>query len=110
VTFEYEVISDEEFASVPAKPAQQPSEWEPVLDLLEQGKSVRIPFKEEKDRRGRRLALGRRAAGRGFKVEMRATETYMVARRSDQPYVPPEPAPEPRKRGRPAKAEGSTNS
>jgi hypothetical protein len=110
MTLDYEVISDEDFAAVPAKPAKEPSEWEPVLDLLEQGKSVRIPFKEEKDRRGKRLALGRRAAGRGFKVEMRATDTYMVARRSDQLYVPPQPAPTLKKRGRPAKSEASTNS
>jgi hypothetical protein len=96
---DFEVISDEAWNAIPAKPAKAPSEWEPVLDELEKGKAVRIAVQEESKQRGMRLALGRRAIGRGFKVEMRYAEGAIAARRSDMPYTPPEPKPRaPRRR------------
>src|SRR5690242_17119716 len=100
VALDYEVISQEDWEAIPAKAPKPPSEWEPVLDDLDQGKTVRIPFREEKDRRGMRLALGRRAAGRGYKVEMKATDSHLLARRSDMPYTLPEPTTTPKQRGR----------
>src|SRR5947209_20190784 len=95
----YEVISREEFEQVAPKALKPPSEWEPVLDQLEQGKAVRIRLEDESKHRGARLALGRRAVGRGFKVEMRHADGVIVARRTDAPVVPTEPKPRtPRRR------------
>jgi hypothetical protein len=91
MALDYDVISQLDWDAVPAKQPKPPSEWEPILDDLENGKIVRLPLIDERDRRGKRLALGRRAAGRGFKVEMRTTESHLLARRSDTPYSAPEP-------------------
>jgi hypothetical protein len=74
---------------------------------LEQGKVVRLPLGDESELRGLRLALGRRAAGRGFKVETRTDGKTLVVRKSEQPLTPKaqaQPAPAStgnRKRGRP---------
>src|SRR5215212_1737126 len=61
--------------------------WEELLSGLEQGKVVRLPLGDESELRGLRLALGRRAAGRGFKVETRTDGQSLVARKSDQPLT-----------------------
>ncbi len=95
----YEIISDDQWQAIPAKAPKPPSEWEPVLDQLEAGKAIRVAVDDEAKARGMRLALGRRAIGRGFKVEMRYSDGAIAARRSDMPYSPPEPKPRaPRKK------------
>ncbi len=65
---------------------------------------IRLPLGDETELRGLRLALGRRAAGRGFKVETRTDGQTLVVRKSDQPLPDKaQPTFEPkhgRKRGR----------
>src|SRR5215212_4438005 len=84
-------------------------QWEELLTKLDQGSVIRLPLGDGSDLRGLRLALGRRAAGRGFKVETRNDGQTLVVRKSDQPLTPkvqlqaasaPTTAP---KRGRPQK-------
>jgi hypothetical protein len=100
MALQYDVIGRDDWDAVPAKQPKPPSEWEPILDLIEHGQIVRLPLVEEKDKRGKRLALGRRAALRGFKVEMRTTESHLLARRADLPVPPSEPQPVETRRGR----------
>ena len=64
------------------------SAWEELLTKLDQGSVIRLPLGEESGVRGLRLALGRRAAGRGFKVETRNDGQTLVVRKSDQPFTP----------------------
>ena len=84
---------------------------EELLTKLDQGSVIRVPLGEESELRGLRLALGRRAAGRGFKVETRTDGQTLVVRKSDQPFTgkgQAQAAPAPtngRKRGRPRKQE-----
>src|SRR5215217_9444404 len=80
-------------------------QWEELLTKLDQGSVIRLPLGEDSALRGLRLALGRRAASRGFRVETRNDGRTLVVRKSDQPLTPKvQPAPAPtqdRKRGRP---------
>ena len=62
--------------------------WEELLTKLDQGSAIRVPLGEESGVRGLRLALGRRAAGRGFKVETRTDGQTLVVCKSDQPMTP----------------------
>ena len=81
-------------------------QWEELLTKLDQGSVIRLPLGDGSDLRGLRLALGRRAAGRGFRVETRTDGQTLVVRKSDQPLTSKaqaQSAPAPtngRKRGR----------
>ncbi len=83
-----------------------------MLTKLDQGSVIRLPLGEESGVRGLRLALGRRAAGWGFKVETRTDGQTLVVRKSDQPMTPKaQPAPAPTnapKRGRARKPHDGT--
>ncbi len=63
--------------------------WDELLTKLDQGSVIRLPVGEEAELRGLRLALGRRAAGRGFKVETRTDGQTLVVRKSDRPLNEP---------------------
>ncbi len=73
-------------------------QWEELLSKLDQGRVIRLPLGDESELRGLRLALGRRAAGRGFKVETRNDGQTLVVRKSDQPLTA-KSQPNPRLRG-----------
>jgi hypothetical protein len=79
-----------EFDRLPPRTQQKPPdpEWEELIAELEAGHDVRLPFADEKEMRGLRLSLGRRAARRGFKVELRYGNGFLVARRIEG-GVPP---------------------
>ena len=62
-------------------------QWEELLTKLDQGSVIRLPLGDDSALRGLRLALGRRAAGRGFKVETRTDGQTLVVRKSDQPLT-----------------------
>ena len=74
-------------------------QWEELLTKLDQGSVIRLPLGDETELRGLRLALGRRAAGRGFKVETRTDGQTLVVRKRNQSLTPkpqavlPTPAP-----------------
>src|SRR5215204_5620896 len=84
-------------------------QWEELLTKLDQGSVIRLPLDVGMELRGLRLALGRRAAGRGFRVETRNDGKTLVVRKSDQPLTAKtqaQAAPAPtngRKRGKPRK-------
>src|SRR5258708_8267981 len=108
-------ISQAEFAKFPVPtPKQTTSDWDPVLDEVENGDVISIPVKEDKELRGFRIGMARRAASRQLKLEFRATATNLAVRKSDQPYVA-KPKKEsadgqPRRRGRPRKSESQAES
>jgi hypothetical protein len=80
---QFEEVDPSVFEQYPAKkaPGQSDPAWDDLLTRLEQGKVVRLPYTDESQLRGLRLAVGRRAAGRGFKVETRHDGTSIVIRR-----------------------------
>ena len=97
---DYSVITEEEWDAL--APVKQPDTWDQLLDELEQGRIVRLPVADEKALRGTRLTLGRRAAKRGFKVDIRTQDTTLAVRKREEAATPPreEAAPAPRRRGR----------
>ena len=86
---QFEEVDPSVFEQYPAKkaPGQRDPAWDDLLTRLEQGKVVRLPYTDESQLRGLRLAVGRRAAGRGFKVETRHDPDSLVIRRRDQATV-----------------------
>ena len=75
--------------------------WEELLSKIEQGGVIRLPFGDASELRGLRLALGRRAAGRGFKVQTRNDGQTLVVRRSEEPLQPKnQPPAQPPQNGR----------
>jgi hypothetical protein len=107
---EHKKISQADFAKFPVpSPKKTTSDWDLVLDELENGDVISIPVESDKQLRGFRIGMARRAASREMKLEFRATETALAVRKSDQPYVA-KPKKEvvdgqPRRRGRPRKTE-----
>src|SRR5690242_6423603 len=88
---QWEEITEQDFAKLPEPTKPGPKvdhEWEELISRLDQGQVVRLPFWDEKGRRGTRLSLGRRAARRGFKVEIRYGDGFIAARKSDEPIKP----------------------
>jgi hypothetical protein len=83
---QFEEVNPSVFEQYPAKkgPGQGDPAWDDLLTRLERGKVVRLPYSDESQLRGLRLAVGRRAAGRGFKVETRHDGQSIVIRRRDQ--------------------------
>ena len=83
---QFEEVEPSVFEQYPARKAAGQSDptWDDLLTRLEQGKVVRLPYTDERQLRGLRLAVGRRAAGRGFKVETRHDHDSIVIRRRDQ--------------------------
>jgi hypothetical protein len=68
---QYEYLSEDEWEqSAPAKKAK-PSPWDNLLAELEQGKILKLPIEDEKEKRGYRIGIARRARQHGYKVEFR---------------------------------------
>lgn len=83
---DWDVVSTEEFEKLPPRQPQRRTspEWDSVLDELMSGKPVRLRYADEKDLRGKRLSLGRRAAQRGITVEIRYGEGFLIVRKSGE--------------------------
>ncbi len=75
-------ITADEFEALPetAKP-RAASAWDPIMERLEDGTPVRIPVADAADQKKKRLSVGRRAAMRGFEVEIRYEAGAMAVRR-----------------------------
>jgi hypothetical protein len=82
---QFEEVDPSVFDQYPARkpPGQTDPAWDDVMTRLEQGKTIRLPYGDESQLRGLRLAFGRRAAGRGFRVETRHDGDSIVIRRRD---------------------------
>ena len=112
---EIQDATQEQFASIPSgKPKKGPDpRITAVLDEIDSGsiKEIRVP--DEAQMRGVRVALGRAASQRGFKLEYRLDGPVMYVRKSDEP-LKPKRSPQPavggngrRTRGRPRKQDES---
>jgi len=79
-----EVLTDAEFDALPEnKPAPKVDTfWEPLIAALGEGKIVKIPFTTDKEKRGQRIALGRRTKKAGFSIEIRYGDDFIAVRRA----------------------------
>jgi hypothetical protein len=57
--------------------------WTPIIDALAHGRIVKVPFETETEKKGRRLAAGRRSKKAGFGIEFRYGPDFMAIRRRD---------------------------
>jgi len=79
---EWTEITVEAFEALPeSTKAPAVSEWDPIMATLEAGGVVNLPFADEADKKKKRLSVGRRAAIRGFEVEIRFNVVGMAIRR-----------------------------
>lgn len=62
-------------------PGTPPEAWEPIMDEVERGGVVQLPYGDEQDQLRQRLAIGRRANKRGFKVEFTTGPDQMAVSR-----------------------------
>ena len=96
---QYRIGTQEEFESFPTGKEPKPSEYDTLLDDLAKDQTVFVPYTDHKKTRGMRLAIARRAATRGFKIEVRVNEAEVAIRKSDEVYTPPPAKPrKPRKK------------
>jgi hypothetical protein len=76
----YDTISDEEWERIaPPAPKQKKSEWDDAILAVIDGDIIAIPIAEEKDVKGARIGLARRASnGFGKKLAFRYDATRKV--------------------------------
>jgi hypothetical protein len=84
VQFEVADIDYWEQLAPPQKPGK-PSPWDNLLQQIEDGKIVRVSVETEKEKKGSRIGISRRARSRGFKVEFREDNNWLVIRKSEEP-------------------------
>ena len=102
----YNVIDEQEWEDMAPTAERSASEWDRLLDDLAQGKIISMPYTDLSDRRSKRMTVARRALSRGFKTEVRYTDSIMAIRRSGD-TTPPSPAvPRQRRRRRTAAESG----
>jgi hypothetical protein len=117
-TLQFEAVEDAEWeAAAPAKKPGKASPWDALLDAVADGKAYRVPITSEKELRGSRIGISRRARSRGFGVEFRIANGSLLVKKDETPLKPkrslrkassPASAPdsgEPRRRGRPRKVQ-----
>ncbi len=79
---EWTEITVEAFEALPESTTSSAvSEWDPIMAKLEAGGVVNLPFADDADKKKKRLSVGRRAAIRGFEVEIRFNDASMAIRR-----------------------------
>lgn len=100
------VSPDEWEKHAPPPKEAKPSPYDKLLSDLEAGEILEVPM-AEKDFKGFRIGIARRARTRGFKLEFRSGDEGLLIRKSEEPLSEPKPKTrdeEGAKRGRPRKA------
>lgn len=59
------------------------TEWDAVMKELQQGNTVRIEYRDNKERGILARAVGRSAEHRGFKVDLRQGDGFISVRKAD---------------------------
>src|SRR2546423_11793892 len=75
----------------PPTPAKPKDKYAPILDALEAGEIIEIETSDNKEMKGYRITLGRKASSRGFKTEYKVEGNTLYARKSEEPITPTKP-------------------
>lgn len=88
---QWETVERSQHDALPRrKTSGKDPEWDDVLNELEHtGNAIKLTYQDEKERGMLARSVGRRAAHRGFKVDIRHGEGFLSVTRSDAPYTPP---------------------
>jgi hypothetical protein len=88
----FKVVDNKKWESLPPSTStKKDDKYTPVLDALEAGEILEIPTSDNKELKGIRITLGRKAAMRGFKVESRNEGNLLYVRKSTEPLEPKAP-------------------
>jgi hypothetical protein len=78
----FEVVDESEHEALPRRAASETDrEWGRVMGELMAGRAVRIQADDDAERRGLARSVGRRAAHRGFKVDIRHGDGFLSVRK-----------------------------
>ena len=83
---EWSEVSQEEFEQHPStKRSAKDVAWDQLLQALASGKAIKLPISPDEDKRSLKLSLGRRAANRGIKLDVREGQDYLLVRKQKAP-------------------------
>lgn len=83
---EFVTVSPAEWEEIPAPtPPKAPDRFEQLLISVGKGNIVKLEVQEEKDLRGTRIAIARKARNSGFIAEFRNLGTTLYIKRSERP-------------------------
>ena len=79
-------VSAEEWENIPApKPPKAKDRYEQLLASVGEGKIARVDVKEEKELKGTRIAIARKARNAGFIAEFKNLGNALYVKRSEKP-------------------------
>lgn len=82
----FATVTQAEWEQIPAPLPPKPKDrFDHLLASVGQGNIIKVELKEEKDIRGIRIAIARKARNRGFIPEFRNMGTSLYVKRSAQP-------------------------
>lgn len=85
-TIEFATVTLDEWEQIPAPVPQKPEDrFEQLLASVGEGKIVRVDLKEEKDLKGTRIGIARKARNLGFIAEFRNLGNALYVKRSAKP-------------------------
>jgi len=78
-------MSQDEFDALPEsdRRAKRNEMWEPIMDALEAGKSLKIDVVDELQARHRSRSVIRRGQLRGYRVEVRKGDGFLAVRKTE---------------------------
>lgn len=86
MSLEWETVDRSAHEQLPKKTTVKSPEWEDILNELQHtNNAVRLKYTDQKERGALARSVGRRAAHRGFKVDIRQGENFIsVSRVAEQ--------------------------
>lgn len=91
---EFATVTPEEWEKIPPPVPPKPKDrFEQLLVSVGEGNIVKVNAKEEKDIKGMRIAIARKARNLGFIAEFRNLGTVLYVKRSDKPLEEKEKPP-----------------
>lgn len=78
---QYNTISQGDWDSFPDPHVKPASQWEDVLAALQAGEIVQLHYTDKRDKLSKRISIARQAHARGFRTQMRYTDSTMAIRR-----------------------------
>lgn len=82
---EFTTVSPEEWEEIPApQPSKKKGQYEKLIEAVEQGSIVKLEVPEEKNLKGARITIARRARSLGFIAEFRNAGTTLYVKRSEK--------------------------
>jgi hypothetical protein len=83
---DYNTITEAQWEALPlalSEAERKADRWRPLMDALEEGKIVSLPFMDRRDLRSKKVVVARLAGRAGFTVQARQDDGHVAFRRMD---------------------------